>query len=425
MGHARIPAARAVTGLTIVALGALAACGGSGGGGAASPGTASTITIALDIPVTADAYVAGAIQRGADVAIKEANARGVTIAGTKYTLALKVYDDNGQPAASAQNVSSAISDGAVAVIEDGLGAAVSAPRSAAAGVPEIDIANGTAALMDPKNRPSLFRLGIANDAAATLLGTYLVQTTKHVAIIHDDSDSGRDGADQLTQSLATAGGTASPSIEVPADSATFDAQLQTVTASGAGALAVWGSDLFVAKVVSSAQAAHLAVPIFTGPTGESPAVRAAAGNAATDGLRFVSSRLTSEDDSTSFGQFEQRLARAEGGPTDAGFKDTEGREVRQPNDLDFFAYDAANLVVAALQKQNSAAPGKSLIAAIGAVSVKSANGDTRGFNPQNHEGVSDDDMYIAVIHDMKFTPVKDEELSKTLPAEDQILSDFH
>ena len=62
---------------------------------------------------------------------------------------------------------------------------------------------------------------------------------------------------------------------------------------------------------------------------------------------------------------------------------------------------------------------------VGSVSVKSANGDTRGFNPQNHEGVADDDMYLAVIHDMKFAPVQDEQLSKTLPTENQILSEFH
>ena len=413
---------RAATGLALLGLGVLAGCGG----GAASPSsTTHTITIGLNIPVTADAYVAGAIQRGADLALKEANAKGVTIAGTRYTVALKVYDDNNQPAASAQNVSSAVSDGAVAVIEDGLGAATSAPRSATAGVPEIVIANGNAGLLDPQNRPSVFRLGIANDAAATLLGNYMVQTSKKVAIIHDDSDSGRNGADQLTQSLATAGGRVAASVELPATAAAFDAQLQSVTASGAGALAVWGGDLFVAKVVTSVRAAHLTLPIFTGPTGESPAVRATAGNAATDGVRFVSSRLTSEADPTSFGQFETRLAAAEGGPTDAGFKDSQGREVRQPNDLDFFAYDAVNLVVAALEKQNSASPGQSLIAAVGSVSVKSANGDTRGFNPQNHEGVADDDMYLAVIHDMKFAPVQDEQLSKTLPTENQILSEFH
>ena len=222
---------RAVAGLGLVGVGALAACGGSGG--PASPSSSNTITIALDIPVTADAYIAGAIQRGADLAAKEANAKGVTIAGTRYTVALKVYDDNNQPAASAQNVSSAISDHAVAVIEDGLGAAVSASRSAAAGVPEIVIANGTAGLMDPQSRPSLFRVGIANDAASNLLGTYITQTSKTVAILHDDSDSGRDGSDQLTAALATAGATASSTIEVPASSATFDLQLRTIADSKA------------------------------------------------------------------------------------------------------------------------------------------------------------------------------------------------
>lgn len=415
--------ARATTTLAMLSLGAVAACGG---GGAASPtANTHTITIALNIPVSADAYVAGAVQRGADTAVKEANAKGLTIGGTGYTLALKVYDDNAQPATSAQNVSSAISDGAVAVIEDGFGAATSAPKGNAAGVPEIDVANGTAALMDPAGRPSLFRLGIANDAAANRLGAYIAQSIKTVAIIHDDSDSGRDGASQLSMALATAGSTAGPTIEVPTDAATFDAQLQAVAAAHPGGLAIWGSDLFVAKVVSSAHTANLGLPLFAAPTAESPAVRATAGNAATDGLRFVSSRLTSEADATSFGQFEHRLARAEGGPTDAGFKDAEGREIRQPNDFDFFSYDAVNLVVAALKKQNSAAPGQGLIAAIGSVSVPSANGDTRGFNPQNHEGVADDDMYISVIHDMKYAPVQDEQLSKTLPTEDQILANFH
>ena len=422
--HHHAPVLRRVAvGVAIISAGSLAACGGAASGSSPASGS-HTLLIALDVPVTADAYVAGAITRGAGLAVKEANARGVTLGGVRYTVATKVYDDNDQPATSAQNVTSAISDGAIAVVEDGLGAAVSAPQSDAAGVPEIDIANGTAALMDPQSRPSLFRLGIANDAAATLLGSYITETTKKVAIIHDDSDSGRDGADQLSMALATAGGTAGPTIEVPADAATFDTQLQEVTASHDGALAIWGSDLFVAKVVASAHAAGITLPIFTGPTGESPAVRATAGNAATNGLRFVSSRLTSEDDSTSFGQFEHRLAVAEGGPTDAGFKDAEGREIRQPNDVDFFAYDAVNLVIAAVEKQNSASRGHGLIAAIGSVSVKSANGDTRGFNPQNHEGVSDDDMYIAVIHDMKFAPVQDEQLSKTLPTEDQILADF-
>ena len=125
--HAR----RSVAGVALIGLGTLAACGGAGGGANAPTGSSSAITIALDVPTTADAYVAGAIQRGASLAVMEANARGLSIAGTRHKIALRVYDDDAQPATSAQNVSSAINDGAVAVIEDGLGAAVSAPAAPA------------------------------------------------------------------------------------------------------------------------------------------------------------------------------------------------------------------------------------------------------------------------------------------------------
>ena len=402
---------------------ALGACGSGSTSSGSSGGT--TILIGLNVPVTADAYVNGVITRGAELAVKEQNAKGVVINGRQYTLTLKTYDDNGQPATAAQNVQSAISDGAVAVIEDGIGAAASASKSAAAGIPEIVITNGDSTLTDPTNRPSIFRIGVTNDASATLLGTYAVQTAKQVAVIHDDSDSGRDGATQLADALATAGGSVSPSIEVPASSATFDSQLDEVKASSAGALAIWGSDTFTAKVVAAAAAAKLDLPIFTSASGESPTVRSVAGSAATSGMKFVSSRLTSEGDTTSFGKFESRLAAAGLGPTDAGIKDNEGQELRQPNDVEVFSYDAVNLVVAALQHDNSASPGSSLLRAMEDVHVTSANGDTRGFNPMNNEAVSDDDMYIAVIRDMQFAPVKDEPLSATLPTENQVLADFH
>jgi hypothetical protein len=59
------------------------------------------------------------------------------------------------------------------------------------------------------------------------------------------------------------------------------------------------------------------------------------------------------------------------------------------------------------------------------VSARSANGDSRGFRKDIHEGISDGDLYIARIHDNRFDPVKDEPLSATLPAEDQVLARFH
>ena len=49
------------------------------------------------------------------------------------------------------------------------------------------------------------------------------------------------------------------------------------------------------------------------------------------------------------------------------------------------------------------------------VTVRGANGDERGFNDVNHEGVVDDDVYFARFSDMTFSPVKDDPLSSTLP----------
>ena len=69
---------------------------------------------------------------------------------------------------------------------------------------------------------------------------------------------------------------------------------------------------------------------------------------------------------------------------------------------------------AALQKAQSTDPAK-VSAALNQVSVEGANGDTRGFNEHNHEGVVDDDVYFARFHDMTYAPVRDDPLSATLP----------
>ena len=79
-----------------------------------------------------------------------------------------------------------------------------------------------------------------------------------------------------------------------------------------------------------------------------------------------------------------------------------------------YAYDFVNLVAAALLKAGSTDPAK-VTAALNEVTVEGANGDQRGFNRNNHEGVVDDDIYFARFHDMTYAPVKDDPLSGTLP----------
>jgi ABC-type branched-subunit amino acid transport system substrate-binding protein len=89
--------------------------------------------------------------------------------------------------------------------------------------------------------------------------------------------------------------------------------------------------------------------------------------------------------------------------------------VLEPPETAMYAYDFVNLVAAAVQKADSTDPAR-ITAALEQVSVEGANGDARGFNEHNHEGVVDDDVYFARFRDMTYSPVKDDPLSATLPA---------
>jgi ABC-type branched-subunit amino acid transport system substrate-binding protein len=415
-----LPRGLAAAGVASVAL---AACGGST---SSTQAGGAPLLIAVVAPTTAAPYLAQTLHRGTDLAMREINAAGgVTLNGVKHTVEVRTYDDALDPQRTRAAVQNAIHDGAFGIVTDGYGAAASAPDSDAAGVPQIVIHNGSASLIDPQAHPSLFRLGIGNDAAASILSGYVAKSSKAPGILHDDTDNGRDGDRQLRQALPTAGVHPVASQEVAHDAPAVDAQVHALVDAHADSLIAWGTDGFVGRVVSAAHAAAPSLPVFTGPSGESPAVRALAGPDAADNVVFVASRMTSEDDSVSFGQFEHRLATAEGGPTDAGFKNRAGQEVRQPADVEMFSDDAVQLLAAAAQKLGSTRPSSRLLQLMTQTRTRSANGDTRGFNPDNHEGVSDDDLYIARIHDMVFAPVKDEALSATLPTADQILADFH
>jgi ABC-type branched-subunit amino acid transport system substrate-binding protein len=76
------------------------------------------------------------------------------------------------------------------------------------------------------------------------------------------------------------------------------------------------------------------------------------------------------------------------------------------------------VLAAAIKAANGSDPAK-VLDALNQVDVQGANGDERGFNENNHEGVVDDDVYFAVFEDMTFTPVEDDPLSSTLDVIDQ------
>ena len=134
-------------------------------------------------------------------------------------------------------------------------------------MPELVIANGDENLLDPQSRPSLFRLGIANDADASILGAYIATKTKSAAILHDDTEYGRDAAVQLRNALATAHVTAQPVIEVASTATTMDAQVQQLANAKPGAIALEGGDAFTGRAVTAIRGAGLTTPLFAGQFG--------------------------------------------------------------------------------------------------------------------------------------------------------------
>jgi len=122
--------------------------------------------------------------------------------------------------------------------------------------------------------------------------------------------------------------------------------------------------------------------------------------------------MTAERGPGPFLAFERAYEKAFG-PDEVGVKTSEGKAVIQPPEYSMYAYDFVNVLAAAIRAAHGT--GRSAVLdALNQVDVRGANGDERGFNEKNHEGVVDDDVYFAVFHDMTFSPVKDDPLSSTL-----------
>jgi branched-chain amino acid transport system substrate-binding protein len=183
----------------------------------------------------------------------------------------------------------------------------------------------------------------------------------------------------------------------------------------ATALLVWGRPATIAAVLTAARSAGWDVPVYTPPTGADPFVRQQLADHPgwVDGLTFAGGRLTAEVGTGPFLTFEQKYE-SSFGVDRVGVKTRDGSAVIVPPEIAMYAYDFVNLLAAAVLKAGSTETAK-ITAALNEVTTEGANGDQRGFNRNNHEGVVDDDIYFARVHDMTYAPVIDDPLSGTLP----------
>ncbi|MFL5926755.1 MAG: ABC transporter substrate-binding protein [Gaiellaceae bacterium] len=394
----------------VLALLALAGCGGSSTTSQRTP-----LTVVVNAPFSRLPYLGRTIENGVRLAERDVNANGIRLGDRTYELRVRTMDTALSPARAVANVRRAVAGDAIAIVDEGTGIDASWRLAAASGIPIGIVFQGGSGLVDAESRPNVFRIAPTDHGLAFRLAEYLIPKRLKIGLLHDDSDYGAAGARALATAFSRNRSSVAIDETLPADAFDLAPQVLRARRAGATALLVWGRPSTIASAVTAARAAGWNVPFFTPPTGSDPFVRQQLADHPTwvDGLTFAGGRLTAEVGSGPFLTFEQKYA-SEFGVDRVGVKTSTGASVVVPPETATYAYDFVNLLAAAILKAGSIAPRK-VTAALNEVSIEGANGDQRGFNRNNHEGVIDDDIYFARFHDMTYAPVKDDPLSATLP----------
>src|SRR5438105_6782953 len=402
--------------ISAVVLSSTAACGG--GGGTAQTGT---LLIVVNAPFSVLPFVGNFSLQGAQLAADQINARGgVNVAGSTYMVRIEKLDNQLSPATSLDNVRRAIAEHAVAVIDDGYTVDATHQVAQAAGLPILVDYDGNTAIIDSDKRPNVFRIAPPNDAVAQKLVGYVSGKGLRLAVMHDDSEYGRDGGAQLAQALQQKGVTPTVDVEVPSSATDLSAQALQVKQSGATGVLVWARAPLVAAVVKALRQGGVSAAVFGSPTAEDPVVRDQLADHPdwVEGLTYGSFRITTEVGPEPWSAF-RKAYEARYGDYKAGVKNG-SRDVVQPPDWQIFPYDMVNLVAAATQRSGTLSTAQSrIVDALTAVQITSANGDNRGWKKDNHEAVADDDIYFATFMQDEFKPVQDDALSRSLPPIDQ------
>jgi ABC-type branched-subunit amino acid transport system substrate-binding protein len=394
--------------LVLVALCCLAAsCGGS-----ESKGKEKTLLIAVNAPFSQTPYVGETIADGAGLAAAN------TVVRTKegaYTFRIKRYDTGLSTQAAVRNVRRAIADGAVAIVDEGTGINASWRIAADADRPIGITYQGGVGLVDPIKRPNVYRIAPTDHGTAFRFAEYLIPKGLKIGLVVDDSSYGQEGLKALQQAFAVNEDSVAIRLTVPADAPDLAPEVLRARRAGATALLVWAEPSTIAGVIAAARGSGWNVPVYTPATGEDPLVRQQLANHPdwVDGLTFAAGRPTAEVGPAPFLSF-QRDYEQRYGVQLVGVKTADGDQVAQPPDYAMYSYDFVNVLAAAIEQAGGVEDRKKLLATMEQVSVLGANGDQRGFNENNHDGVVDDDVYFARFKDMIYEPVKDDPLSATL-----------
>jgi ABC-type branched-subunit amino acid transport system substrate-binding protein len=389
----------------VVACLALTGCGGGNGGG-----TKADALVVVSAPLTAEPWVGRFLERGAELAAEQvAKEKGRHVR-------VEVLDNGGSAQTNVANARRAVQAGAVALITDGVGAEAVAAVTDPVRLPVFVAFEGGASFIDATRHPTLFRMAPSNEAMCRRLADYLADTQpgRRFAVMADDSAYGREGAANVKTDLLHDKVAVVSDQTVPAGAADVSAYVLKARRAKAQVLVVWAKAPTVASVLRAVRSTGWDVKVVTGPTGEDPLVRQRLADHAewVDGLVFVSFRITSEVGGAPFAAYRRDYEKKYGAER-VGVR-AGGRDVLMPPDWSMYSFDTVHLVKAALDRAGTTDRAK-LFDALLHVTITGANGDERGFGPDDREGVSPDDMYFATFRDLRFHPNRDDKLSTNLP----------
>ena len=389
----------------------------AGCGGNDDPSSVRSLTIVVNAPFSKTPYVGETIARGVEL--------GAAVAGPIETkdgtvqLRVKRVDNALSPRRAIANVRQAVVDEAVAIVDEGTGVDGSWSIAKGAQTPICITYQGGIGLVDVEQRPNVFRIAPTDRGIAFRLAEYLIPKGLRIGILTDDSSYGDEGRAALAQSFESNPEAVAVRLRLPADAPDLAPQVLRARRAGATALLVWARPTTIANVLTAARSRKWTVPVYTPPSGADPLVRQQLADQPewVDGLTFASGRMTAELGPQAWQAFEALFVNRYG-PDAIGVKNSAAKEVVQPPEYAMYSFDFVSVLIAALEQAGWKDRG-ALLDALNEVTVQGANGDERGFNLHNHEGVVDDDVYFARFDDMTFAPVKDDPLSSTLPVIDQ------
>ncbi len=383
--------------------------------GSETPTAENELLIAVNAPFSVSPYIGETILNGVQLAADQIeDAGGLKAGGTTYRFTIKRYDNALSPGRALDNVRTALEDGAVAIVDEGTGLDATWQVAAQAKVPICVVYQGGLGMVDADARPNVFRIAPTDHGVAFRLAEYLVPKGLKVALVHDDSDYGQGGRRAFDEAFGHTPEAIATRVSVPAASADIAPQILKTRREGATALVVWGHSTTVAEVVRAARTSTWDVPIYSAPSAEDPLVRQRLAERPewVDGLTFASGRMTAEVGPEPFLTFQGAYHDAFG-RDEVGVTTSAGETVFQPPDYAMYGYDFVNVLAAAIVAANGIDK-TAVLDFLEQVDARGANGDERGFNEINHEGVVDDDVYFAVFDDMTYRPVQDDPLSSTL-----------